>query len=237
MRIAVIHGQVDQEKTYQATRLFMDALTTEETVLKEYFMSEDGPEFCTICRTCFLEGNKECRDADAVRPIVEEIEAADLIILSSSTVDMGMTKAMKAFLDHMSYRWISHRPHAEMFKKTGLVISTSKESGWRQVCRDLARNLLYMGVPRVYHFGRNLNYPSWDEVPFRKKEKLRRRARMIAESIQHNIGIEEAGLKSYLLFTYMKYRQRKNNWNPLDKAHWKQNGWLSGRDPWAHRYR
>lgn len=237
MRIAMIHGQADQENTYQLTRLFIDALTTEGTVVKEYFMPKDAPTFCIGCRTCILEGEKRCRNADMVRPIVEEIEAADLIILSSSCYGMGMTGAMKTFLDHMSYRWMSHRPHAEMFRKTGLVISTSQIRGWRRVCRDLARNLLFMGVPRVYHFGGNLGYSSWDEIPEMKKERLQRRARMIAESIRHNIGIEEAGLKSYLVFTYMKHRQRKNDWNPRDKAHWKQHGWLSGKDPWAYRYR
>ncbi|HSP46968.1 MAG TPA: NAD(P)H-dependent oxidoreductase [Clostridiaceae bacterium] len=234
MRIAVIHGQMDKGNTYHMTKLFLDALTDEETVIKEYFLPKDAPSFCVGCHNCILEGENQCPHADTIRPIVEEIEASNLIIIDSACHVMGMTGQMKTFLDHLSYRWMSHRPLADMFSKTGLVISASDGMGCRRVCRDLARNLIYMGVPRVYHFGRNLGPMTWEEVPERKKERLRKEVETIAGSVHDHIGNEAPGLKTYLMFSYMKFTQRSNTWNPRDKAHWKQTGWLSGKNPWDH---
>ncbi len=122
MRITVLHGQMHRGSTYNITRLFLDKLSDENTEITEFFMPKDAPAFCIGCFSCFTKGGSHCPHADTILPIVKAIEDADLLILESPCYVLGMTGQLKTFLDHMGYRWMSHRPHPKMFSKVGLVI-------------------------------------------------------------------------------------------------------------------
>ena len=62
---------------------------------------------------------------------------------------MGMTGQLKTFLDHMGYRWLSHRPHPQMFRKIGLAVSTAAGAGAKRVTKDLRRRYFFWGTPGV----------------------------------------------------------------------------------------
>lgn len=38
---------------------------------------------------------------------------------------MEMSGAMKNLMDHLAYRWVTHRPHGSMFRKVGVVVCSS----------------------------------------------------------------------------------------------------------------
>ncbi|MDO5520930.1 MAG: NAD(P)H-dependent oxidoreductase [bacterium] len=50
-------------------------------------------------------------------------------MIDSPCYCMGMTGALKSFLDHLAYLWLSHRPHPQMFHKVGVVISCAGGAG------------------------------------------------------------------------------------------------------------
>ena len=59
---------------------------------------------------------------------------------------------MKNLMDHFAYRWITHRPHAKMFTKVGLTISSSAGAPPSNTVKSMAKQLKWMGVPKVYKF-------------------------------------------------------------------------------------
>ena len=50
--------------------------------------------------------------------------------MTSPAYVMHATDAMKALLDHFGYRWMPHRPVAEMFGKRAVIITQCL--GWAQ---------------------------------------------------------------------------------------------------------
>ena len=87
-----------------------------------------------------------------VQPIIKSMEESEIIILDSPNYVMEMSGNMKNLMDHFAYRWITHRPHANMFKKVGLTISSSAGAPPSNTVKSMAKQLKWMGVPKVYKF-------------------------------------------------------------------------------------
>jgi multimeric flavodoxin WrbA len=234
VKIAAIHGQMHKGSTYNITKLFIDKLMIidKSSELKEFFLPKDGPGFCTGCFNCFTKGEEYCFQAEKVQDIVRYIEEADLIILESPCYVMGMSGQLKAFLDHMAYRWMSHRPYHKMFGKVGLVISTAAGTGTKKVNKSLKDNLFFLGVPKVYSYGKNVAAANWTEVKEEKKVKIDKEVSKMSLDIYKKISKVKPGIKMRFMFKIMQLSQKSNTWNPADKEYWARNGWLNGGKPW-----
>ena len=232
MKITVLHGQMHKGSTYNITRLFLDNLWDNSVEITEFFMPKDGPLFCTGCFNCFTKGEDQCPHADIVQPVVESIEGADLLILESPCYVYGMSGQLKTFLDHMGYRWMPHRPHPKMFNKVGLVISTAAGAGTKRVTKALEDHLFYWGVPKIYRYGKNVSALSWDTINSKKKVQIEKEVNQIAAKISKQIGNAKPRIKLKVIFKIMQMSQRANNWNPVDKEYWENNGWLYREKPW-----
>jgi multimeric flavodoxin WrbA len=232
MKIVVLHGQMHKGSTYNITKLFLEKLSDKGTEIKEFFLPKDGPGFCVGCFNCFMKGEEHCPHSDIVQTVAKHIEEADLIILESPCYAMGMSGQLKTFLDHMSYRWMSHRPHHKMFHKVGLVISTAAGAGTKKVTKSLQNDLFYWGVPKTYSYGKNVGASSWEEVNKKKKSQIEKEVVKIASKISKQVGIVKPGIKTKVMFKIMKMSQKSNTWNAIDKEYWVKNGWLSETKPW-----
>lgn len=232
MRIIVLHGQMHKGSTYNITKLFLDKLSDKDTEITEFFMPKNTPSFCVGCFNCFIKGEEKCPHADIVQPVAKAIEEADLLILESPCYVCGMSGQLKTFLDHMAYRWMPHRPHPKMFNKVGLVISTAAGAGTGKVTKALADNLFYWGVPKIYHYGKNVGALSWEAVKLEKKAQIEREVIRISAKILGRLYKVKPGIKTKALFKIMQMSQKSNNWNITDKEYWVKNGWLDGKKPW-----
>lgn len=232
MKITVLHGQIHKGSTYNITRLFLDNLSDESTEITEFYMPKDMPSFCIGCFNCFTKGEAHCPHADIVQPIAKEIGEADLLILESPCYVYGMTGQLKAFLDHLAYQWMPHRPNPKMFNKVGLVISTAAGAGTRKVTKAMQDNLFYWGVPKIYSYGKNVGASSWETVKSEKKVKIEKEVTQIATQILRRVGRTKPGIKTKVIFEIMRIIQKTNNWNPTDKEYWLKNGWFHGKKPW-----
>ena len=152
MKITVIHGQGHKGITYKMTKTVLDFLAEDDDEINEFFLPKDGPGFCVGCNTCFMKGEEFCPGADKVQPIIKSMEESEIIILDSPNYVMEMSGNMKNLMDHFAYRWITHRPHANMFKKVGLTISSSAGAPPSNTVKSMAKQLKWMGVPKVYKF-------------------------------------------------------------------------------------
>ena len=141
------------------------------------------------------------------------------------------TGSMKAFLDHLAYRWMVHRPEEKMFTKQAVCIATAAGMGMKSANKDIKDSLFFWGVPKVYSFGIGVQATSWDTVTLKKKEKIEKKISKLAEAVKRNNGKTYLNIKTRLFFNFMR-KVNRNPWNSVDGEYWKTKGWLSSERPW-----
>ena len=204
MNITVIHGQSHKGVTYTMTREVLKHLADDQDEIREFFLPKDGPDFCCGCNSCFIKGEGNCPSAQKVQPIAA-----------------AMSGSMKNFLDHMAYRWVTHRPYGGMFKKIGVVFCSSAGAPAGHTARSLARQLKWMSVSRVYCF------------PF-VRDMLERSAARIAAKVRQRAKRPRASLRGKLFFYVFRKMQSSPGaaWNPVDRDWWVNQGWTDKTRPW-----
>lgn len=238
MTITIIHGQQHKGSTYHITEILKERLTEgSETVVHEYFMPKDTPEYCVGCFRCILKGEENCYQSEKALKILDSMLMSDVIIFDSPTYCIEMTGQLKTLFDHYGYMWMPHRPRKEMFSKIGVAISTAAGSGARNVTKSMARQMFWWGVPRIYRLSFNVNASCWDDVPEKKRERIIKRTQETADSIKKKIGRAKPGFKTRLMFNVMRKIQQSNTWNMTDRDYWEKNGWLKKDRPWKKQGR
>lgn len=232
MDITVIHGQSHKGSTYHISEMIKQILTEGDTVVHEYFMPNDTPEFCIGCFSCIEKGEKYCPHADKVQKIVKSMSLSQIIIIDSPTYCFEMTGQLKTLFDHLAYMWLSHRPRKEMFKKVGIVVSTAAGAGSGSVTKSMARQLFWWGVPKIYRMNFNINAACWNDVSKKTMQKIIRRTEDVSKKVKGEIGKATPNLKTIFMFNMMRKMQSSNNWNITDKEYWKENKWLETERPW-----
>ena len=226
MKITLIHGQNRMESTYHIAR------TTAEKMggsIEEFF-PKDFYGGCLGCFVCMNKGIEFCPHDGRIQPVFASMLSSDVIVIGSPTYVLEMTGQLKSFFDHLFSAWLSHRPERAMFSKTAVVVSTAAGIGMNRVTKSIARQMFYLGVPKVYRMPVRVAAMSWGMV--KKKEQISARAGKIARAVAARSGKAKPGLKLRCMFAMMRQMHKKNDWSPLDKKHWDDMGWLGKRRPW-----
>ncbi len=230
MKIAVINGQNHKGSTYHVGKMLAGKLAGGDEI-REVFLPKDMPEFCLGCANCIIKGEQHCPHYKYMQPIVELMDAAELLIFTTPVYVMRATGSMKAFLDHCAYRFMVHRPQAAMFHKQAVCISTAAGAGMRPACKDIKTSLLYWGVAKVYSCGFAVAAASWDGVKAAKKEAIARKTDKLARKIASCGDKVRPSVKTKILFTVMRTLVKKIRIS-TDIAYWTDKGWLDGKKPW-----
>ena len=229
MKITLIHGQNHKGSTYHIARMAAEKLGGE---IDEFFLPRDFNAMCIGCYACMNKGMQTCPHHSQTGPIFASMLAADVIIIGSPTYVMEMTGQLKCFFDHLFAAWLSHCPRKAMFSKTAIVISTAAGAGMGGVTKSLAKQLFYLGVPKVYRMPERVAAMCWDEVKEKKKAEISARVEKIADEINRKNAKAKPGIKLRFMFMIMRQSQKMNTWAPLDKQHWEDMGWLDKSRPW-----
>jgi len=67
---------------------------------------------------------------------------------------------------------------------------------------------------------------TWIEITAEKKWTIEKAIKKSSKKIIRKIRKVKPGIKSRLMFNMMKSAQKGNQWNPVDRKHWEENGWL-----------
>ncbi|HWR23053.1 MAG TPA: flavodoxin family protein [Feifaniaceae bacterium] len=232
MNVAVVNGNARYGSTWHCKELFLEELNKLTGVtLTEFTLPGDMPHFCAGCFNCFFKGEKTCPHANSVQPIVQALLAADVIVMTSPVYVFGASGQMKAFLDHLGYLWLPHRPHPSMFHKIGVTISTTAGAGLSHAARTMANSLKYWGARRVLSFRSAVAASSWDEVTEKKRVNIRRQMRALAENTVKNARRVEklpVPLIQRVMFSAIRSMMKKGGSNARDLEYWKEQGWLGG---------
>jgi len=235
MKITVIYGNIHHGSTWHCMDLLKQELSRYDTIeVTEFYMPKDMPHFCKGCFSCFFNGEQTCPHAESINPIVESLEEADLIVLTSPVYAMDVSGQLKALLDHLCFMWLSHRPNPKMFNTVGLSIATTAGAGLSHTTKTMQNSLKFWGVKKRFALKEAVSAMKWDEVPTKNKVKLKRdieiTAKKIAEKV-NNIEKTPAPLFRRFMFKMMLGMMKKNTWNPRDKNYWEDQGWLRGEKP------
>ena len=228
MKIAVIHGQKHHGSTWNSSRLLLDFLVSEEDEVNEFFVNEIPN--CTGCFTCILTDEEKCPHRSVIRPVIQAVEEADVLIVDTPNYCMGMSGQLKNFFDHMAYRWFSHRPFGQMQSKIAVTISTTAGAGAGAATKQIAKQLFWWGIPKIYRINVAVAASRWDDVKPKTKLKIEKKALKIAGKIRRKVDEQHPhvhrGLRQKFIFKMMGNMQKSGLGTPKDAAYWRENGWI-----------
>lgn len=224
MKIAVVHGQQHKGNTYHITKMLLDQLNCTKEDISEFYVND--LKDCIGCFQCIMKGENTCPHRSQVETVIEAIEEADIIIIDSPTYVLSVSGQLKTFFDHMGYRWISHRPHPTMKQKIGIAISTTAGTGAKKTTKMIASQMFWWSVGKTYQFPVTVAAMNWDQMSEKRKAKAARKAIKISKAIQRKLGHVKPGIKARIMFFMMKQMHKGMDYSPLDKNHWKEQGWI-----------
>lgn len=237
MKITVINGTEKRGVTYRLKEMFLNNFKScSET--KEYYLPKDCPSFCAGCTSCFLKGENTCKDYAYVQAIEKSLLESDLIVITSPSYVMHATGALKALLDHFGYRWMAHRPSAEMFGKRAVVITQCLGAGAKSTAKDIKHSLSWWGVSKIGTFtGALVSEVVWDNLSPKKRKNLTNKINKLASKF---IKIDYAQPARTNLIVKIKFalcriiqkQVSKTGRGGLDVNYWKERGWLDKNRPW-----
>jgi len=224
MKITVLHGQKHQGSTWHTTRLLLDYLITKGDECQEFYVNDIPP--CLGCFTCILKDEEECPHRSMTKPIIQALEQADIIIVETPNYCMGMTGQLKIFFDHMAYRWMTHRPFAAMESKLAIAISTTAGTGARAATKQIAKQLFWWGIPKIYCINQTVAATKWEDVKAQTKLKIEQKVRKVANRVKKDQVKIRRGPYQRFIFKMMGNMQKSGFGAAKDASYWKEQGWI-----------
>ena len=230
MKIVMLNGQNHKGSTYHIGRMIADRIEGENEIT-EFFLPRDLNHFCTGCYKC-IEEQTACPFYPDKIKIIDAIDAADILIVTTPTYCMHMSAPLKSFFDLTFDMWMSHRPMQSMFRKRAVIVSTSAGAGAKSAMKDVKYCLFYLGVPYVIKYGMAVQAMNWEGISADKMKKIDRKTDIISKKLSSKKR-PSVGIKTRFMFMMMGMMQKKG-WNssPVETQYWKENGWLDGQKPW-----
>lgn len=230
MKICIIHGSPRKKNTYTAVQIAKETLDQyEANDYTEFFLPKDMPQFCLGCFTCFYKSEHHCPHANYIQPIVEAMKAADGIILSTPVYVMGESAQIKAFLDHLGYLYLIHRPEPVMFKKTAMILSTTAGAGTNHATRTVARSLKYWGIPKIIQIGLVMQAENWKDINIKRKQKYEKKLSKQSKTFYNYMkNKDKRSMTPFarILFEVSKKLKKEGKTTEADKIYWDKQGWI-----------
>ena len=230
MKIVMLNGQNHKGSTYHIGRMIADKIAGNNEI-REFFFPRDLNHFCAGCYKC-IEDEKACPYYEEKKVILDAVEKADMLIVTTPTYCMHVSAPLKAFIDLTFDNWMSHRPKKCMFSKRAVIVSTSAGSSSKSAMKDVEDALFYLGVPSITKYGIAVQAMNWDGVRISKKEKIDKDTSRIAARLSRREK-PHVGIKTRFIFNMMRMMQ-KSGWgsSPVEKEYWEKKGWLGKKRPW-----
>ena len=237
VNITVINGTEKHGVTYQLKERFLAGFKDKANIT-EYYLPKDCPNFCNGCINCMIKGENICKDAKYIGRIEHSLLEADLIIMTSPAYVFHTTGAMKAFLDHLAYRWLPHRPASEMFGKRAVIIAQCLGAGAKSAAKDIKHSLSWWGISKIGIFtGTLMGDIVWEKISKKKRAELTRKVKKLSQKF---VQIDYAKPARTNLITKTKFsvcrlmQQTLHKKDPeyLDGKYWAEQGWLGKTRPW-----
>ena len=169
MKYLIINGSHHKGNTWRIVEAVRESLKREDSqaVFDEIHLAQEKLPFCTGCSNCFRLGHEKCPHSTTVMKIIEAIEKADGVIVSSTTYFMRETSLLRNFFDHLCF--MNHRPH--FFKSKVLVITTTGGVGGKAAAKSISSFLMAIGFNKSYLLSATSS--SWNDYKINDKTHLK----------------------------------------------------------------
>ncbi len=230
MKIVMLNGQNHRGSSYHIGRSIIDKIQGDKEV-REFFFPRDLDHFCLGCYRC-IEDAAACPFYPEKKVILDALDEADLLVVTTPTYCMHVSAPLKAFIDLTFDLWMSHRPMASMFTKRAVIVSTAAGTGTGSAMKDVQDALFYLGVPKIMKYGVSVQAMNWQGVSDRKKAGIDQDTTRLAKQLSSSTP-PSVGIRTRFMFRIMGMMHKKG-WNssPVETAYWKERGWLNGKRPW-----
>lgn len=190
--------------------------------IRHVILSEMEIKSCRGCRCCFDKG--DCPLKDAVVEIEALITDCDALVLAGPVYMEDINGIMKTWIDRMAFH--AHRP--TFFDKYAIVISTSGAGTSNHSLNTMRNALMAWGFhilsARKFRMGA---YMEDKLIKERYSSKLSDLAMSLISSFHKNVA-QKPTLFSLVSFRIQqKYYRTSNRVGALDRAYWKEKGWLN----------
>ncbi len=237
MKITVINGTEKHGVTWRLKEIFLTDFRDNANIT-EYYLPKDCPHFCSGCVNCIIKGKNTCKDAEYIQKIEKMLLEADLIVMTSPAYVLHATGAMKAFLDHFAYRWLSHRPAPEMFGKRAVIITQCLGAGAKSAAKDIKHSLSWWGISQIGIFtGALMTDFVWERLPPKKQAALTGKVKKLSQRFAQIDYAKPARTKfiiktKFFICRLIQQTLHKNGPESLDGKYWAEQGWLGKTRPW-----
>ena len=179
MKIVMLNGQNHKGSTYHIGRSIAEKIEGEKEIT-EFFFPKDLNHFCTGCCSC-IEDAAACPFYAEKQKIINAIDAADLLIVTTPVYCLHVSAPLKSFFDLTFDLWMPHRPMGSMFRKKAVIVATSAGASAKSAMKDVQDALFYMGVPKIFKYGLAVQASNWQEVSAKKKAKIEKDTAALAK--------------------------------------------------------
>lgn len=230
MTICVIQGSPN--KTGNGSKIYKQVkdqleLSNPDISFEEFYLDKEFNEFCTGCCTCFLKSEKKCPHYKKWDPIVQSLLSSDGMIFLSPSYVLGASAQMKAFLDHLGWLFIPHRPDSRFFNTPALILSTAAGAGTKDAAKTIKRSLKFWGVPIILSAGFNLHALEFDKTDKNKRRKINRSLKKKSQQFLHSLKKRTyPNLFRWIMTQAMKGIIKTYDNDNVDKQYWIAQGWL-----------
>lgn len=230
MNIVMLNGQNHKGSSYNIGKRIIDKMDCEKNV-REFFFPRDLNHFCLGCYRC-VEDVSACPYFEEKKVILDAIEKADVLVVTTPVYCMHVSAPLKAFIDMTFDYWMVHRPHESMFSKRAVVVATCAGAGSKSAIKDVYDALFYVGVPEIHRYGVPVQAMNWQSVSQKIKDKVEKKTARIAAKLSKS-STPTVGLKTRFMFFVMGMMHKKG-WDssPVEREYWENRGWLDGKRPW-----
>lgn len=190
--------------------------------IKQVMLSELDIKSCRGCRSCFVRG--DCQLKDAVAEIEALISHCDALVLASPVYMEDVNGIMKTWIDRMAFH--AHRP--SFYDKYSIAISTSGAGASKHSLITMRNALMAWGFHNLGTYKFRMGADMKSELVEEKYEtKLSDIAKNLINAILNN-EVQKPSLYSLVSFKIQqKYYKISDRACALDRTYWEEKGWLN----------
>ncbi|HNX99213.1 MAG: flavodoxin family protein [Oscillospiraceae bacterium] len=207
-KVIALHASRRKMNTYGLLVQIQQKLAQNDVEMEILSLYDYNIQDCLGCEKCILQG--DCVRHDDVEFLMNKLEEADGIILSSPVYLQQVSGKLKSFIDR-TCKWY-HRP--VLYGKPVLCVATTKGSGLKSTLSYLGSVAVQWGAMPIGRIGRTIRSI---ESPVTDKElsgfiKLLQAPQSYRPTLNSLINFEtQKALAKYL--------------NGLDTCYWSERGW------------
>ena len=228
MNVVILHGSPRKGNTdHIVNQVKSELCDVGDFLFQDFYFPQDAPVFCKGCFTCFEKGEQACPNASYIQPIVKAMEQADGLIIACPVYVLQLPGALKAFFDHMAYRYLNHRPF--FFRHQAMIIVTTAGAGTGNVIKYIRQNLHFWGIHHIVTLGVTMQAGSIEDMSEKRQQKLASRVKEKSRKFSQQLEEKRMTptLLSVVIFNISKKLHHALPSDHADYRYWEQHGWLS----------